>query len=98
VRRHAAGLDDPLRDRRISPHTFRHTTAVHLLEAGVDVNAIREWLGHIDLATTYRYTEITTKAKLAAMRACEPLSGSEGFSSLPIWRTDEELMRWLSSL
>jgi integrase/recombinase XerD len=98
VRRHAAGLDDPLRDRRISPHTFRHTTAVHLLEAGVDVNAIREWLGHIDLATTYRYTEITTKAKLAAMRACEPLSGSEGSSSLPIWRTDEELMRWLSSL
>lgn len=45
VRRHAAGLDDPRTGRTVSPHTFRHTAAVHLLEAGVEVNVIRGWLG-----------------------------------------------------
>ena len=46
VRRHCADLDDPRTGRRVSPHTFRHTAAVHLLEAGVEVNVIRGWLGH----------------------------------------------------
>ena len=49
VRRHAADLDDPRTGRSVSPHVFRHTAAVHLLEAGVEVNVIRGWLGHADL-------------------------------------------------
>ena len=65
VRRHAASLDDPRTGRRVSPHTFRHTAAVHLLEAGVEVNVIRGWLGHADLTTTNRYAEINTKTKQA---------------------------------
>ena len=69
VRRHAADLDDPRTGRRISPHTFRHTAAVHLLEAGVEVNVIRGWLGHADLTTTNRYAEINTKAKQQALLA-----------------------------
>ena len=69
VRRHAAQLDDPRTGRRISPHTFRHTAAVHLLEAGVEVNVIRGWLGHVALNTTNRYAEINTNTKLAALRA-----------------------------
>jgi transposase len=52
-RRHASRFDDPRTGRRVSPHTFRHT-AVHLLEAGVEVNVIRGWLGHADLAMTNR--------------------------------------------
>ena len=72
VRRHAASLDDPRTGRQISPHIFRHTAAVHLLEAGVEVNVIRGWLGHADLTTTNRYAEINTKTKLAALRATEP--------------------------
>jgi integrase/recombinase XerD len=55
VRRHAAILDKPQIGRRLSPHTFRHSCAVHLLEAGVEVNVIRGRLGHADLSTTYRY-------------------------------------------
>src|SRR5205823_1885585 len=46
VRRHAGNLDDARTDRRVSPHIFRHTAAVHLLESGVEVNVIRGWLGH----------------------------------------------------
>ena len=57
---------------------FRHTAAVHLLEAGVEVNVIRGWLGHADLSTTNRYAEINTKTKQAALRATE----------LPVLRRD----------
>jgi len=42
VRRHAASLDDPRTGRRTGPHTFRHTAAVHLLGAGVEVNVIAD--------------------------------------------------------
>jgi integrase/recombinase XerD len=98
VRRHASTFDDPRTDRRISPHTFRHTTAVHLLEAGVEVNVIRGWRGHVDLTTTNRYAEINTNAKLAALRACEPLDVSVGHPSKQIWRTDETLLSRLHSL
>ena len=48
---------------------FRHSTAVGLLEQGVDVNVIRAWLGHVSLETTYRYAEITLRGKMAAVAA-----------------------------
>ncbi len=98
VRRHAAQLDDPRTGRRIGPHTFRHTAAVHLLEAGVEVNVIRGWLGHADLTTTNRYAEINTKAKQEALLLTEPPDVSEGHRTNPIWRTDETLLNWLASL
>jgi integrase/recombinase XerD len=98
VRRHAAGLDDPRTGRTISPHTFRHTAAVHLLEAGVEVNVIRGWLGHADLSTTNRYAEINTKTKQEALRAVEPPGTSAGPRTKPIWQTDESLLNWLASL
>jgi site-specific recombinase XerD len=43
--------------KQISPHTIRHTTATHLLRAGVDINTIRAWLGHVSLTTTNIYAE-----------------------------------------
>jgi integrase/recombinase XerD len=98
VRRHAGDLDDPRTGRRVSPHIFRHTAAVHLLEAGVEVNVIRGWLGHADLTTTNRYAEINTKAKQEALLVTEPPDVSEGHRTNPIWRTDETLLNWLASL
>lgn len=98
VRRHAGHLDDAGTDRKVSPHTFRHTAAIHLLEAGVEVNVIRGWLGHADLTTTNRYAEINTRAKIEALRNTEPLSTSEGGHRNPVWRSDENLLNWLSSL
>jgi integrase/recombinase XerD len=79
------------------PHK-RHTAAVHLLEAGVEINVIRGWLGHADLSTTNRYAEINTKAKLAALRATELPGSSEGSPSTPVWRSDQALLDWLSTL
>jgi integrase/recombinase XerD len=97
VRRHTRELEGHL--GRISPHVFRHTTAVHLLEAGVEVNVIRGWLGHVSLDTTNRYAEINVRAKEAALRACEPPSeASAAFPRVPVWRNDEALLAWLGSL
>ena len=62
--------------RRISPHVLRHTTAVHLLEAGVEINVIRGWLGHVSLDTTHRYAEINIRMKEAALQACTPPMGA----------------------
>ncbi len=98
VRRHAGELDDPRNGRRVSPHVFRHTAAVHLLEAGVEVNVIRGWLGHADLTTTNRYAEINTRTTLAALRAIEGSTSSEGSRTNAIWRSDESLLNWLTSL
>lgn len=57
--------------KRVSPHTIRHTTAVHLLRAGVDINTIRAWLGHVSLDTTNIYAEVDLEMKFKALAQCE---------------------------
>jgi integrase/recombinase XerD len=100
VRRHAGCLDTTGADPwHVTPHTFRHTAAVHLLEAGVEINVIRAWLGHVSLDTTNRYAELTLRAKEAAVRACEPPSeSSKGALRQSIWKEDERLLAWLAAL
>ena len=60
-----------LSTRPISPHTLRHTTAMHLLQAGVDLTVIALWLGHEDTATTHLYLEADLAMKEAALRRLE---------------------------
>ena len=75
VKRHTATLRSSVpgtKPHGVSPHVFRHTTAVHLLEAGIDVNVIRGWLGHVSLDTTHRYAESNLRTKQAAVAACSP--------------------------
>ncbi len=100
VRRHAGDLDTSgNHPRRVTPHVFRHTAAVHLLESGVEINVIRGWLGHVSLETTYRYAELTLRSKEAALRACEPpVSASAAPRRRAVWKDDETLLAWLNSL
>lgn len=102
VRRLTAALDGKkleITQTHISPHVFRHTTAMHLLESGVEVNVIRGWLGHVSLDTTNRYAEIGIRTKEAALHLCEPPSTtSEAFPAKPVWRDDDDLLAWLNSL
>ena len=101
VRRHCQMLEEESRlsNSHISPHTFRHTAAVHLLESGVEINVIRAWLGHVKLETTNRYAEITLPSKEAALRACEPPESPENLAHpRRVWKDDEQLLEWLDSL
>lgn len=60
-----------LLSKRVSPHTLRHTTATHLLRAGVDINTIRSWLGHVSLDTTQVYAEVDLEMKARALERCD---------------------------
>ena len=82
-----------LKGRRISPHTLRHTTAMHLLQSGVDITVIALWLGHEGTATTHRYIEANLALKEQA------LSRIEEMPSVPLrYRADDELLRFLEGL
>ena len=61
-----------LAGRRISPHTLRHTTAMHMLQAGVDVTTLALWLGHADPATTHGYVEADLVMKEKALLKLQP--------------------------
>jgi integrase/recombinase XerD len=100
VRRHTANLDTTgVHPRRVTPHLFRHTAAMHLLESGVEPNVIRGWLGHVSLSTTNRYAELTLQAKEAALRTCEQALGVPHLSrTRPVWKNDQALLSWLNSL
>jgi site-specific recombinase XerD len=81
--------------KRISPHTIRHTTATHLLRAGVDINTVRAWLGHVSLDTTNIYAEIDLETKAKALAKCEV---GDAPKPKPRWREDPGLMAFLRSL
>jgi hypothetical protein len=79
--------------------SFPFPSDLHLLEAGVEVNVIRGWLGHVSLDTTNRYAEINIRSKEAALQACAPPSTtSAAFPRRPVWRDDTALLDWLASL
>jgi site-specific recombinase XerD len=99
VRRHTMHMPAGENRRAVSPHVFRHTTAVHLLEAGVEVNVIRGWLGHVSLDTTNRYAEINIKMKQEALEACRsPSPSSVGPPRKPVWQSEPKLLEWLATL
>ena len=84
-----------LNQKRVSPHTIRHTTATHLLRAGVDINTIRAWLGHVSVDTTNVYAEIDLATKAKALDKCAILPDAGG---PPIWRDNKDLLVFLRSL
>jgi site-specific recombinase XerD len=84
-----------LKAYRVTPHTFRHTTAMHLLQSGVEVNVIRSWLGHVSIATTNRYIEIDLAMKAKALAACEVNSPGPGAPTGP---RNPDILAWLESL
>lgn len=56
----------------VTPHTFRHTIALHLIQSGVDISVVKEWLGHADIKTTSLYFDINIEMKRKALEACPP--------------------------
>jgi len=83
--------------RRITPHSWRHTTALHLLQSGVDLTMIRSWLGHASIQTTSGYVEIDLEMKRKTLKSCEKLL-PKGHKPRASWRRDDDLLSWLSKL
>lgn len=83
----------PKHAARVTPHVIRHTTAMHLLQAGVDITTIAAWLGHSQLATTHGYIEINLrmKQKAVAATAVVPELAQGDFP-------EGELLAWLTAL
>ena len=94
----AARIMPSLQGKRVSPHTVRHATAVHLLRAGVDINTIRAWLGHVSLKTTNRYAEVDLESKAKALQTCAVEGSNPAPECTPGWQSDSELMSFLTSL
>lgn len=84
-----------LATKRVSPHRFRHATAVSLVTAEVDVTVIRSWLGHQSLDTTNIYARANVEAK---RKALEKVDGAVRSAKPPRWKREVELMAWLDSL
>lgn len=80
--------------KRISPHCIRHTCAVHLLRAGVDINTIRAWLGHVSLDTTNIYAEADLEMKAKALAHCDLPAPRDK----QLWHSDPGLIGFLRAL
>jgi integrase/recombinase XerD len=96
IRKYQAQLNDPpLTGTSISPHTMRHSKAMHLYEAGVPLPYIRDILGHVDLSTTEIYARASTEAKRKALEAAyQDIVPTD----LPEWNQDPGLLDWLAGL
>ena len=91
---HAASLKCPsLAKKRVSPHVFRHTTAMHLLQSGVDISVIALWLGHESIETTHGYVEADLATKERALQKLKPNEDGDAR-----FKPDDTLLAFLASL
>lgn len=82
-----------LLDKRVSPHTLRHTSAMHLLQSGVRFTVIALWLGHESPMTTHRYVEADLAMKEKALARLQAPD-----TKLSRYRAPDSLMRFLQTL
>ena len=81
--------------RIITPHQLRHSKAVHMLQGGIPLIYIRDFLGHVEVSTT----EIYARCEASAVREALEKSGRiEVEVDEPVWQRDGDMLRWLESL
>lgn len=79
--------------KKISPHVLRHTKAMHLLRAGVNMIYIRDFLGHVDISTTEVYARIDAEMKRKVFE--EKVPNFTPNTTMP-WEEDNDLLQWLT--
>ena len=89
----AAAQQPSILKKQVSPHTLRHTTAMHLLQSGVPFNVIALWLGHESTTTTHRYVEADLAMKEKALARLEAPD-----TKMRRFRAPDSLMRFLQTL
>ena len=82
-----------LKAKTVSPHTIRHTTAMHLLRSGNDVNMVSYWLGHVDINTTHLYLEIDMEMKCKMLEK----TAAPAINKKLAWK-QPDVLQWLSEL
>ncbi len=85
----------PSLNRRVSPHTLRHTKGMHLLQSGISLDMIRDFLGHVDVKTTQIYARANLEMKRNAL---EKINDSSPVQTIPCWQENKDLLSWLRSL
>lgn len=84
----------PAFKQKVTPHTLRHTKAMHLVEAGVSLDIVRDFLGHSDIKTTELYARANLEMKRAAIEKVSPTPVPD----VPSWKENRTLLEWLQRL
>lgn len=79
----------------LSPHSLRHSKAIHLLRSGVPLIYIRDYLGHVSVTTTEIYARVDAEEKRKAVENAYPVQSQE---KIPKWEKDKDLLEWLTNL
>ncbi len=93
LKKYAAQAELDNNSRKISPHVLRHTKAMHLLRAGVNMIYIRDFLGHVDISTTEIYARIDAETKRKVFE--EKVPNYTPNTIMP-WEEDDDLLQWLT--
>jgi len=88
-----AKTEPDLATKNISPHTLRHTTAMHLLQSGVDLTTIQSWLGHASVTTTHHYAEADLEMKQRALNQC-----NDPETPLMLYQPSDDLLAFLATI
>ena len=98
VKKYADALrkEDAAFPEHVHCHMFRHSKAMHMLESGINIVYIRDFLGHEDISTTMIYVRADNRLKNDAINALAPKVADE--TNLPDWNKDKDLLQFLNSL
>ncbi len=86
-----------LMPKRLSPHSFRHSKAPHLLQAGMNIIYVRDFLGHSSVKTTETYVRMDSEQKRKALEAAAADIVPQS-QTIEVWNDDEKLLNWLKGL
>jgi len=86
-----------LMPERLSPHSFRHSKATHLLQAGMNIIYVRDFLGHSSVKTTDTYVRMDSEQKRKALEAAAADIVPQS-QTIEVWNDDEKLLNWLKGL
>lgn len=86
-----------LMPERLSPHSFRHSKATHLLQAGMNIIYVRDFLGHSSVKTTETYVRMDSEQKRKALEAAAADIVPQS-QTIEVWNEDEKLLNWLKGL
>ena len=86
-----------LMPKRLSPHSFRHSKATHLLQAGMNIIYVRDFLGHSSVKTTETYVRMDSEQKRKALEAAAADIVPQS-QTIKVWNDDEKLLNWLKGL